>query len=83
MIGISYDSVDDLKSFSDKHKISYPLLSDAGSEVIKKYGILNTKDDSGIPNPGIYIIDKDLKVERMVHLTVFIYIVAGIYNGFF
>jgi hypothetical protein len=62
VIGISYDSIEDLKSFSDKHQISYPLLSDAGSKVIKKYGILNTNTDSGIPNPGIYIIDKNLKV---------------------
>jgi len=42
-------------------------LSDVGSEVIKKYGILNTNLDStskgfGIPNPGIYIIDKNLRV---------------------
>ena len=62
MIGISYDSIEDLKSFSEKHQISYPLLSDAGSEVIKRYGILNKNADSGIPNPGIYIIDKSLKV---------------------
>jgi DsbC/DsbD-like thiol-disulfide interchange protein len=62
VIGISYDSIEDLKSFSEKHQISYPLLSDVGSKVIKKYGILNTNDDSGIPNPGIYIIDKNLKV---------------------
>ena len=63
MIGISYDSIEDLKSFSDKHQIQYPLLSDVGSEVIKKYGILKDNDESnGIPNPGIYIIDKNLKV---------------------
>ena len=37
-------------------------MSDVGSEVIKKYGILNTNADSDIPYPGIYIIDKKLKV---------------------
>jgi len=67
VIGISYDSTQILKSFSDKFNISYPLLSDAGSFVIKEFGILNTKIDSGkksfgIPYPGIYIIDKNLKV---------------------
>ncbi len=69
IIGISYDSVHVLKSFADKHQISYPLLSDVSSEVIKKFGIFNTAIDSnsqifGIPHPGIYIIDKNLKVVK-------------------
>jgi len=69
VIGISYDPVDTLKKFSEKHNISYPLLSDVKSDVIKKYGILNTQIDSGsknfgIPNPGIYIIDHALIVRN-------------------
>ena len=67
IIGISYDPVEILKAFSDKYKITYPLLSDIQSETIKSFGILK-KDISpdsktyGIPYPGIYIVDKNLKV---------------------
>lgn len=39
---ISYDSPELLADFSRRHRITFPLLSDAGSETIKAYGILNT-----------------------------------------
>jgi hypothetical protein len=58
-----------LKSFSEKYDITYPLLSDINSEVIRKFGILNTGIDSssgsfGVPNPGIFIVNKNLIVEK-------------------
>ena len=67
IIGISYDSVNILKSFSNKYQITYPLLADINSEVIKQFGILNTTIDSdskifGIPYPGLFIIDRDMTV---------------------
>ena len=68
IIGISNDPVNILEAFSKEHKINYPLLSDAKSEVIKMFGILNTKIDAtnkryGIPYPGIYIVDNELRVK--------------------
>jgi hypothetical protein len=56
-----------LFNFSEKYNISYPLLSDKNSEVIKSFGILNPagKPNSrsyGIPHPGFYIIDSSLTV---------------------
>jgi len=67
IIGISYDSIKVLKAFSEQHKITYPLLSDVGSDVIRKYGILNTNIDPGkksygIPYPGLYFINQNLVV---------------------
>lgn len=64
---MSYDAVGVLHAFSEKYEITYPLLSDEGSKVIRSYGLFNTeaKPDSrgfGIPRPGIYIIDANLKV---------------------
>jgi peroxiredoxin len=38
---ISYDSQEILAAFSAKHGITFPLLADVGSEIIKRYGILN------------------------------------------
>jgi peroxiredoxin len=68
VVGISYDSVDVLKTFADKQKISFPLLSDAQSKTIIAYALKNTEmagkkygkiDLDGVPYPGTYLIDKD------------------------
>jgi len=51
LVGISYDSKEILAAFSQQHGITFPLLSDVGSETIKRYGILNTVADEGLgPN---------------------------------
>jgi len=42
LAAISYDPVETLAAFSQQRGITFPLLSDAGSETIKRYGILNT-----------------------------------------
>jgi DsbC/DsbD-like thiol-disulfide interchange protein len=58
---ISYDPVETLKAFSDKHTITFPLLSDAGSKTITAWGLLNreaTGRTAGIPHPGTFMIDR-------------------------
>jgi len=51
LVGISYDSQDILAAFSRQHGITFPLLSDVGSETIERYGILNTVAEEGLgPN---------------------------------
>ena len=42
---ISYDPPGILEAFSQQRGIAFPLLSDAGSATIKRYGILNTVAD--------------------------------------
>ena len=64
---VSYDDVDALAKFSDRYKITYPLLSDSGSEIIKSFGILNTEKQEGefgygIPHPGVFVIYPDKKI---------------------
>jgi hypothetical protein len=57
---ISYDPVEILKGFTDKHGITFPLLSDAGSKTITAWGILNeeaTGRTAGIPHPGTFMLD--------------------------
>ena len=61
VVAVSYDSVDDLANFTKQKKITFPLLSDADSEVIKAYEVLNEKASgrrAGIPNPGTFLIDQ-------------------------
>lgn len=60
---ISYDEPAALRAFGEEHGIRFPLLSDPDSDVIRRFGILNTlvpEDDHpwfGIPFPGAYAID--------------------------
>ena len=42
LAAVSYDSAETLAAFADRYDITYPLLSDVGSEVITRYGIRNT-----------------------------------------
>ncbi len=39
---VSYDPVSVLADFTTRRQITFPLLSDSGSVLIKRYGILNT-----------------------------------------
>lgn len=63
VLALSYDEPDALKDFQDAYGITYTLLSDPDSKVIRDYGILNTliaEDDHpwfGIPFPGTYVTD--------------------------
>ena len=41
LFAISYDSVDVLAGFAREHGISFPLLSDEGSRVIRELGLYN------------------------------------------
>ena len=64
---LSYDSPAVLKSFADRAKITYPLLSDPESRVIRAFGILNETIPEGnpfrgIPHPGTYFVDRSGKV---------------------
>ena len=52
-----------LADFSARRGITFPLLSDPGSETIKRYGLLNTTIDPknalyGYPFPGTFIVDR-------------------------
>jgi peroxiredoxin len=42
LAAISYDPPETLLAFSGQRGITFPLLSDVGSQTIKRYGILNT-----------------------------------------
>jgi hypothetical protein len=64
---ISYDSPAILRYFAEKRKLSYPLLSDPESKIIRAFGILNDTIPEknpfyGIPNPGTYLVNPQGKV---------------------
>ncbi|MCZ6890517.1 MAG: redoxin domain-containing protein, partial [Gammaproteobacteria bacterium] len=63
LFAISYDDQQALKTYAESENIGYPLLSDVDSEVIRRYGVINTevsKQDTvfyGIPFPGVFVTD--------------------------
>jgi hypothetical protein len=68
LYAISYDDREVLAAYAEAEEIPFPLLSDIDSEVIRRYGILNTQvkpDDGvvyGIPYPGVFVTDEDGRV---------------------
>ena len=63
LIAISYDAPDTHQKFADSRGITFPLISDSGSAIIKRYGLLNDSVDPtsrtyGIPHPGTFIVDR-------------------------
>jgi peroxiredoxin len=65
---LTYDSPEVLRHFAERVGITYPLLSDPDSRVIRAFDILNeTVPEAhpfyGIPNPGQYLIGPEGTVE--------------------
>lgn len=61
IVAVSYDSVEILKKFAARTQITFPLLSDPESQVIKAFQIKNEKAPAkwkGIPHPGTFLIDQ-------------------------
>jgi peroxiredoxin len=65
LAALSYDRTDTLRAFADRHGVTFPLLSDAGSKTIAAWGLLNREAsgrEAGIPHPGIFIIGRDRRI---------------------
>ena len=64
---ILYDPQETLRAFADGRGIEFPLLSDPGSETIRRYDLLNRETEPGgrtygIPYPGTFILDTSGRV---------------------
>ncbi len=72
VFAISYDSVEVLAEFAEKYGITFSLLSDEGSVVIRRLGLLNEQvaehhafygipwrdDVAGVPYSGVFVLDE-------------------------
>ena len=69
IFGVSADSIKSHDKFRQKYNLPFPLLSDEGKEVIKKYGVWAEKSMYGKKYMGIerttVVIDKQGKVRRV------------------
>ena len=62
MVGVSYDRPSELASFARSKGITFPLLSDEGSQTIDAYRLRNLEArgrTEGIPHPGTVIVDRE------------------------
>ena len=89
LAAISYDSAAILENFSARRNITFPLLSDPESKIIRDFGILNEKVQqgmqAGIPHPGTFVVDAEGRVMAKYFEEDFRqrYSVAGILAGRF
>jgi peroxiredoxin len=72
LFAVSYDDVNSLVSFAEKHGITYPLLSDTDSVTIRSLGLFNEHleqqqaaygvpvraEQYGVPYPGTFVLDE-------------------------
>lgn len=59
---MSYDPVETLAAFAKARRITFPLLSDKGSVIIRQYGLFNegvaeNTRPYGVPHPGTFVLD--------------------------
>lgn len=73
VVAVSYDPVKTLAAFAASHGVTFPLLADVGSSVIRALGLLNDRigDDvrywggelaakhEGLPYPGVFLLDAE------------------------
>ena len=67
LVGVSYDSQEILKFFTERHAITYPLIADPKSEIIERFGVLNptaTGFTKGMSYPGFVYVSPDGRVQE-------------------
>lgn len=69
VVGVSKDSVDSHKRFTEKHSLPFPLISDTEGELIQELGAWQEKKNYGKTYMGIvrstFILDPKLKVRKV------------------
>jgi peroxiredoxin Q/BCP len=57
VLGVSVDSVESHRKFSEKFHLNFPILSDSGHEVSKRYGVLTRFMGIKLAHRSSFIID--------------------------
>jgi peroxiredoxin Q/BCP len=69
-VGISRDSVEKQKKFSDKHGFDYPLLSDEDRTVADQFGVKRGSFSLSPTKRSTFVIDTDSTVLAVIHSEV-------------
>src|SRR6266446_6936576 len=69
VVGISADSPESHRKFTDKHELNFPLLSDSGNRVTRLYGVYKKKSLYGREFMGIerttFVIDREGMIRKV------------------
>jgi thioredoxin-dependent peroxiredoxin len=65
VLGVSPDSVADLRQFADKYGLPFTLLSDPGGEVAQRYGAWITRDGYWFNQRSSVLVDPEGNVARV------------------
>lgn len=73
VVAMTYDTPELQQAFIDEHGISYPFLSDVDASSVKSLDILNRSYEPGdsaygIPYPGIFVVNSDMKIVGKIFL---------------
>ncbi|MDG5798977.1 thioredoxin-dependent thiol peroxidase [Marinilabiliaceae bacterium ANBcel2] len=70
IIGVSPDSIESHKKFSDKHNLDFSLIADTDREIIKQYGVWGEKKVFGKIKEGVFrttfLIDEDGVISSVI-----------------
>jgi peroxiredoxin Q/BCP len=71
IVGVSADSMESHKKFSDKYSLPFPLVPDTGKKIVKDYGVWGLKKFMGREYEGIrrttFIISEEGKIEHIIN----------------
>jgi peroxiredoxin len=59
LVAISVDDAARTEPVRQELGIKFPLLCDTSREVVKKYGLLNSREKGGIALPASFVIDRE------------------------
>jgi peroxiredoxin len=59
LIAISVDDAARAEPVRQELGVKFPLLCDTSREVVKKYGLLNSREKDGIAFPASFVIDRE------------------------
>ncbi|MGH9326189.1 MAG: thioredoxin-dependent thiol peroxidase [Terriglobia bacterium] len=69
VVGMSGDSVEELRNFREKYSLNFPLLSDTSHQTLEAYGVWQEKNMYGRKTMGVarttYILDPDGMVKNV------------------
>ncbi len=65
VLGISTDGAFSHRTFAEKHRIDFPLLSDSGGRVAEAYGVRADEldDHRGVARSAVFVIDPDREIQ--------------------
>jgi peroxiredoxin Q/BCP len=70
IIGVSADSLESHKKFSDKYRLPFPLVPDTEKKIVMDYGVWGSKKFMGREYEGIhrttFVISEDGNIEHII-----------------